>query len=127
MKRSLFLSGLLAFTILGASVAPAMAATEARLDRMAERLNLTSAQKDQVKEIFASGRMEITRVLTAQQTEQLQTARQQGTKGRQVFRSLNLSEAQKQRIKNIRQNTRQQISRILTPEQRKTMEQNRRR
>ena len=101
MKRSLFLSGLLAFTILGSSVAPAMAATGSRLDRMAERLNLTSAQKDQVKEIFASSRMEMTRVLTAQQREQLQTARQQGTKGRQVFRSLNLSKAQKQRIKNI--------------------------
>lgn len=122
MKRSVFLSGLFAFTILVGSISPAMAITGSRLERMAEKLSLTDSQKNQIEQIFTSTRSQIQNVLTPEQREQLQTVKQRGMKNRGVFRSLNLSEEQKQQIKNIRQNNRQQISQILSPEQRKTMQ-----
>ncbi|MGF1490737.1 MAG: Spy/CpxP family protein refolding chaperone [Prochloraceae cyanobacterium] len=122
MKRSLFLSGLLAFTILVGSVSPAMAQPGSRLERMAEKLDLTDTQKNSIQEIFRSSRSQVENILTPAQRSQLETAKQQGMKGRKVFKSLNLSQEQKQQIKTIRQNNRQQISQILTPEQRQNMQ-----
>ncbi|NJO47728.1 MAG: hypothetical protein HC835_20185 [Oscillatoriales cyanobacterium RM2_1_1] len=121
------LSGVLGLTLIGGAISPAIAQSrfpqESRLERQAEKLNLTDTQRTQMQEIWQSTRDRLQTVLTNEQKNQLQTARQQGDKRREAFRNLNLSDAQKEQVRAIRQDTQQRIQGILTPEQQQQLEQ----
>ncbi len=81
-------------------------------------LNLSDAQKAQSKQITDTMRQKIDAVLTPQQRQQRDTARQnhQGA-------NLNLSSDQKAQIKAIREQAKTQVDAVLTPEQRQLREQ----
>ncbi|MFM6012946.1 MAG: Spy/CpxP family protein refolding chaperone [Dolichospermum sp.] len=105
------------------------------------RLNLTDAQKEQMKKIHKSTRAKIEAVLTPEQRQKLEAAkaemkarrkaRRNGTqigKGKErdketVFSSLDLTDAQKREIRTIKESARTQMEAILTPEQKAKMEQ----
>lgn len=102
-------------------------------------LNLTEAQKAQMKQIRESTRAQIEAVLTEEQKAQLQSARQQRQANRQqgqtarqpgqkrggMFANLNLSEEQRTRIRSIREESRRQMDAVLTAEQRQMLQEKR--
>ncbi len=90
------------------------------------RLNLSDAQKAQMRALREKTRQEILAVLTPEQRSQVQSAMQSGQSWKQAMRSLNLNDAQRQKIREIRLSSRQQRLAILTPEQRAQLEQMRR-
>ncbi|MEB3180449.1 MAG: P pilus assembly/Cpx signaling pathway, periplasmic inhibitor/zinc-resistance associated protein [Nostocaceae cyanobacterium] len=92
-------------------------------ERMAERLNLTQAQKDQLKQIRENTRSQIDTVLTEEQRQKLQAAKQAGGRRRGVWASLNLTQEQKDQIKAIRQSAKEQMKNVLTAEQQAQLEQ----
>ena len=83
-----------------------------------ERLNLTDAQKAQMRQIRESTRQQIEAILTPEQKAQMATARQQRQRP-----NLNLTDEQKARIRTIRQNAQSQIEAMLTPEQKQQLQQ----
>lgn len=105
------------------------------------RLNLTDAQKAQIKQIHESTRTKIEAVLTPEQKTKLEAAKaemkarhqarknsNQKWEGRDrdkenIFESLNLTDAQKKEIKAIRESAKTQMETVLTPEQKAKMEQ----
>ncbi len=87
-----------------------------------KKLNLTEAQKTQMKAIRESSKTRMQNVFTPEQRAKLEQARQSGDR-KGAWQSLNLTEAQKQQMKAIRQETQAQISNLLTPEQKQQMEQ----
>ncbi len=91
--------------------------------RMFSGLNLTEAQKAQLKQIGQSTRSQIQAVLTPQQQEQMKQVRAQREKLRETVTSLNLTAEQKTKIREIMQSTRQQMEGVLTPEQRAQLRQ----
>ena len=100
-------------------------------ERMAERLNLTQEQKNQLKQIRENTRSQIESVLTEEQRQKLQAAKQAGGqqaggrrgKHRDVWASLNLTQEQKDAIKKIRQSAKEQMKNVLTPQQQAQLEQ----
>ncbi|QZZ19134.1 hypothetical protein J5X98_17165 [Leptothermofonsia sichuanensis E412] len=102
-------------------------------------LNLTEAQKAQMKQIRESTHAQIEAVLTEEQKAQLQSARQQRQANRQqgqtarqpgqkrggMFANLNLSEEQRTRIRSIREESRRQMDAVLTAEQRQMLQEKR--
>jgi len=90
------------------------------------QLNLSDAQKQQMRALREKTRQQIQAVLTPAQRSQLESALQSGQSRREVMRSLNLSDAQKQQMRAIREESRKQRMAILTPEQRTQLEQMRR-
>lgn len=99
------------------------------------RLNLTDAQKTQMRQIREATRQQIENVLTPEQRNTLRTAmeqrrqqrgqqqaQQRGQRG-QVWSSLNLSAEQQAQIKRIRDESRQRMQAVLTPEQQQQMQQ----
>ncbi|OCR00804.1 hypothetical protein BCD67_24035 [Oscillatoriales cyanobacterium USR001] len=121
-KHFLLLPGVIALVLATATVIPAFTNTAVAVDAQADRtggekaksnrLNLTDAQKAQIKQIRESSRQQMDAILTPEQKEQLRTARQQKQKP-----NLNLSEDQKAKLKALRENSKAQIDAILTPEQ----------
>lgn len=94
--------------------------------KMAERLNLTQEQQNQLKQIRENTRSQIEAVLTQEQLQKLQAAKQAGGRRgnrRDVWASLNLTQEQKNKIKEIRQSTKQQMQAVLTPEQQAKLQQ----
>ena len=89
-------------------------------------LNLTDAQKAQMKQIREQTKAKIVTLLSADQQTQFKAA-SQGTheSSMKVLRSLNLSKEQKQQIRQIMRDGRQQIQAILTPEQQAKMKEHR--
>jgi Spy/CpxP family protein refolding chaperone len=102
------------------------------------RLNLTDAQKTQMRQIREATRGQIENVLTPEQRNTLRAAKEQrsqqraqqqgqqrGQRGqyRQVWSSLNLSAEQQAQIKRIRDESRQRMQAVLTPEQQQQMQQ----
>ncbi len=86
-------------------------------DRYAE-LNLTDAQKTQIKDIRAQSKAKVIAILTPEQQTQFKTGTADAPgSSMKALRSLNLSDTQKQQIKDILQGQRQTIQGILTPEQ----------
>jgi periplasmic protein CpxP/Spy len=83
-----------------------------------EQLNLSEDQKAKIAQIRATRRQEMQAILTPEQWQQWQQARQSGQRP-----NLNLSEEQKTKMKAMRQNTRSQIEAVLTPEQRQQFQQ----
>ncbi len=97
-----------------------------------DKLNLTDAQKQQLRQIEKDTHDQIQGVLTSEQQAQLKAARQnhqhhqpgQAHQGRQnVMASLNLSEAQKAKIKEIRQAQKARMDAVFTAEQKQQMQQ----
>ncbi|CAN1211753.1 hypothetical protein TUMEXPCC7403_16230 [Tumidithrix helvetica PCC 7403] len=86
-------------------------------------LNLTDAQKQQIRTIRQDTRQKLEAVLTNEQRAQIQQAKQSGQNPRDIMKSINLTNAQRQQIQAIRQNSYQQIQSILTDEQRAKLEQ----
>lgn len=87
-----------------------------------KKLNLTEAQKTQMKSIRESSKTRMQNVFTPEQRAKIEQARQSGDR-KGVWQSLNLTEAQKQQMQAIRQETQAQINNVLTPEQKQQMEQ----
>ncbi len=85
--------------------------------QMFSGLNLSEAQKTQLKQIGQSIRSQIQAVLTPQQQEQMKQVRAQREKLRETVTSLNLTTEQKTKIREIMQSARQQMEGVLTPEQ----------
>lgn len=103
------------------------------------RLNLTDAQKTQMRQIREATRAQIENVLTQEQKDKLRAAREQRRQQReqqqaqqggerrgqrsQVWASLNLTAEQQAQIKRIREESRQRMQAVLTPEQQQQMQQ----
>lgn len=92
------------------------------------QLNLTDAQKQQMRQLKEETQNLIKDVLTPEQQAQVAAARQQNQPGqnrqrRNMMKSLNLTEAQKAKIKEIRQAQKAKMGAILTPEQQQQLQQ----
>lgn len=87
-----------------------------------KQLNLTEAQKTQMKAIRESAKNHRQSILTPEQRTILSQARQSGDR-KGVMKSLNLTDAQKQQMKAIAEDTKAQMKRILTPAQQQQLEQ----
>ena len=124
-KHLLFFPGVIALVLAAAPVIPAFTNTAVAADAQpgraggarANQLNLTDAQKAQMKQIQESSRQQIDAILTTEQKEQIRTARQQRQKP-----NLNLSEDQKAKLKAIQENSKSQMDAILTPEQKQKLQ-----
>lgn len=89
-------------------------------------LNLTDAQKAQMKQIREQSQAKIVALLSSDQQKQFKAANQGSHESpMKVLRSLNLSAEQKQQVYEIINAQRQQIQAILTPEQQAKMKQHR--
>ncbi len=86
-----------------------------------KQLNLTEAQKAQLKTIHENAKTQRQNVFTAEQRAKIEQARQSGER-KGVRKSLNLTEAQKQQMKAIGANTKAQVQSVLTPEQKLQLE-----
>jgi periplasmic protein CpxP/Spy len=127
MKFSLLLPGVLTVMMAATPVLPifteaAMAApirlAGQRGGGMMQKLNLTEAQKAQMKTIRESQRAKMDALLTGEQRAELQQARQERRKP-----NLNMTESQKAQMKAIRQETKAQMDALLTAEQKQQLEQ----
>ena len=87
-----------------------------------KQLNLTEAQKTQMKAIHASAKTRRQSVLTPDQLAIMEQSRQSGDR-KGVRKSLNLTEAQKTQMKAIGEDTKTQMKKILTPAQLQQLEQ----
>ncbi|MBO3458587.1 Spy/CpxP family protein refolding chaperone [Aetokthonos hydrillicola Thurmond2011] len=89
-------------------------------------LNLTDAQKAQMKQIREQTQTKIFGILSSDQQQQFKAATQ-GKHGASMreLKNLNLSDTQKQQVREIMTAQRQQINAILTPEQQAKMKQHR--
>jgi len=99
--------------------------SESRKPRQGEywkQLNLTEAQKTQMKSIRESAKARSQAVLTAEQRAIMEKARQSGDR-KGVRKSLNLTDAQKQQMKAIAEDTKAQMKNVLTPAQQQQFEQ----
>lgn len=129
MKNRLLVPGLIALTLAGIPVIPAIAQTgvtpTVKMQKGQNKLGLTEAQKTRMKEIRERTQTQIQQLLTPEQQAQLQTQQQAGNRKRGGFKNLNLTASQQEQIKQIRAAAKQEMESILTPEQRQMMEQNR--
>jgi periplasmic protein CpxP/Spy len=98
-----------------------------RMERAFKDLNLTEAQKTQMKALREASRTEMEKIFTPEQKAILEAAKKEGKKGdrRAVMKSLNLTESQKTAIKALKERQRQSFEAILTPEQKTKLEQKR--
>jgi periplasmic protein CpxP/Spy len=80
-------------------------------------IELTEAQKEQLKAIHTSFRDRLDGILTPEQRQSLETARQAGKTPPEVMQSLNLSGDQKQQLQAAMKSLKSQVFAILTPEQ----------
>ncbi len=97
------------------------------------QLNLTDAQKQQMRQIQKDTHDQIQAVLTQEQQDKLKTLMQnrqgqnrQGQnhqKGQDVMAQLNLTDAQKAKIKEIMQTQKSRMDGVLTAEQKQQMQQ----
>jgi Spy/CpxP family protein refolding chaperone len=145
VQRFLFLPGALAIALSYAvPMLPVAAQTPTppagQYQKRGVNLNLTEAQKAQLKQIRESARSQIDAILTPEQKAQLDAAkqqrqqrqpgeqgqsRQQGQKPRGKWAALNLTADQKARIQAVRQDAKQKMNAVLTAEQRQQLEQRR--
>lgn len=89
-------------------------------------LNLTDAQKAQMKQIRAQTQAKIVGLLSSDQQKQFKAATQEKHESlMKELKTLNLSDTQKQQVREIMSAQRQQIDAILTPEQQAKMKQHR--
>ncbi|MDX2239171.1 MAG: hypothetical protein NW224_00635 [Leptolyngbyaceae cyanobacterium bins.302] len=130
IKTLLFVPGAIALSVSCFMMSPVLAQLEgapapAQMKRGMNQLNLTEAQKTQMKQVREETKAQIEQVLTPEQRTQMQALKQSGGKKAGGLQSLNLSEAQKQQIRQIRESSQQKMEAILTAEQRALMQQQR--
>jgi protein CpxP len=105
------------------SLALAQSTTPNRTEKMKPRdgvwqkLNLTEAQKTQMKAIRESAMARRQNVLTAEQRAQVEQMRQSGNRDGWGKKALNLTEAQKQQMRAIHEDSKKQMDNVLTAEQ----------
>jgi len=87
-----------------------------------KKLNLTDAQKAQLKTIHENAKTQRQSVFTPEQRAIMEQARQSGDR-KGVRKSLNLTDAQKQQLKAIAQDTITKVDNVLTPEQKQQLAQ----
>jgi len=87
-----------------------------------KKLNLTDAQKAQLKTIHENAKTQRQSVFTPEQRAKLEQARQSGDR-KGVWKTLNLTDAQKQQMKAIGQSTKTQVQAVLTPAQQQQLAQ----
>jgi Spy/CpxP family protein refolding chaperone len=126
-KLAFLLPGVIALVVAGAPMLAAHAQTPSTVAPKAgqrlNRLNLTDAQKAQLKQIRETTKSQVRAVLTTDQQAQLDAARQSGGKHRGVMKSLNLTSDQKAKIKAIMKASREQMQAVLTPAQQAQLQQ----
>lgn len=103
-------------------------ATQQHRQGQRSQLNLSDAQKQQLRQIEQDTRTQMQAVLTSEQQEKLKTLIQQNRQGNRqkhqdVWSQLNLSDAQKTKIQEIRQAQKTQMDAVFTPEQKQQMQQ----
>ncbi len=128
LKRLLLLPGALALVLTAAPLLPVAAQTPSsptgQYQKHGHTLNLTAAQKAQLKQIHVATRSQINAILTPTQQAQLASAKGQGQAGK-VWSSLNLTADQKAKLRALRQSEKQQTDAVLTPAQRQQLQQQR--
>ena len=87
-----------------------------------KKLNLTDAQKAQMKTIRENAKTRSQSVFTPEQRAMMEKARQSGER-KGVRKELGLTDAQKQQLKAIAEDTKTQMKSVLTPEQQQQVEQ----
>lgn len=126
-KLAFLLPGVIALIVAGAPMLAAHAQTPSTVAPKAgqrlNRLNLTDAQKAQLKQIRESTKSKIRAVLTTEQQTQFDAARQATGKRGGIMKSLNLTSDQKAQIKDIMKASREQMKSVLTPEQQAQLQQ----
>jgi Spy/CpxP family protein refolding chaperone len=98
--------------------------TEKRRPRQGDafkQLNLTDAQKAELKKIRESAKTERRNILTPEQRAKIEQALTSGERGGSR-KDLNLTDAQKQQMRSIGQETKKKVDGILTPEQKQQLE-----
>lgn len=114
------------------SVQPLLAQAQQRQGKKA-RLNLTDAQKQQMRQIKEDTRTKMQAILTPEQQQRLEALKQerqgqnaqgQNRQGRRNWMAeLNLSEEQKGQIQELMQQQKARMDAVLTAEQRQEMQQ----
>lgn len=129
LNRILFVPGVLAVALACLPVIHAVAQNSSTPTTQMRKgwrdLNLTDAQKAQMKQIREETKAQIEGILTPDQKAQLQTAKQSGQKMRGNWKALNLTDSQKQQMRQIKESAMQKMQQLLTPEQRATLQQKR--
>jgi protein CpxP len=82
-----------------------------------EQLGLSAEQKTKIQQIHQSTRQQMSDIFTAEQKQQMQTARQQKQRP-----NLNLTEDQKTKLKALRQSSKAQIEAVLTDAQKQKLQ-----
>ncbi len=98
--------------------------TEKRNHRFGDamkQLNLTDAQKAELKKIHEKAKADRQNVFTPEQRAKMEQARQSGER-KGVKKSLNLTDAQKQQMRAIGASTKTQVQNVLTAEQKLQLE-----
>ena len=125
-KSLLLLPGALALALTATPLRPVaaqtMAAPSGQMQQHGGRLNLTTAQKAQLKQIKSTTHSQINAVLTPAQQAKYASAKNERQE-RQVWSTLNLTADQKTKIRTIRQSAKQQMDAVLTPAQRQQVQQ----
>ena len=86
-----------------------------------QKLNLSDAQKAQMKSIRESAKARSQSVFTEEQRAIMKQARESGDR-KGVRKSLNLTADQKAQLKAIAEDTKTQVQSVLTPEQKQQLE-----
>jgi periplasmic protein CpxP/Spy len=113
-----------------AQTAPTGNRTEksAKHQQFQKQLNLSEAQKAQLKQIHTETRAQMEAVLTDSQKAQIKTmkeSRGQGDRQKGGWKQLGRTEAQKTQIKAIREAAKSKSDLVFTPEQRELMKKHR--
>jgi periplasmic protein CpxP/Spy len=138
IKHVLLLPSLFAIALSSVAVLPVVAQNQPNAEMQQLRkmgkgmanLNLSDAQKAQMKQIKDESKAAIANLLNPDQKAQWETLKQSGQrggwkKGEGAMKALNLSETQKAQIKQIRETAKQKMEAILTADQKAQMQQNR--
>jgi periplasmic protein CpxP/Spy len=115
---------------MNAQAAPAGDRTErsAQRQQFQKELNLSEAQKVQLKKIRTETRAQMELVLTDSQKAQIKTmkeSRGQGDRQRGGWKQLGLTESQKTQLKKIREEAKAKTDLVFTPEQKELIKKQR--
>jgi len=113
------------FTVYSSSVNAQTISEEVqeKITQINNKLNLTSEQKQQIKNIFENSQMEIKNIMTTAQQEDFKEARKAGKSPQEALEATNLSEQQQTQIQEILQEQRQSIRQTLTFRQKRILRQ----
>ena len=133
IKALLLIPGAIALSLAALPMMPVSAQMQGapmptEMPRGMNRLNLTDAQKAQMKQLREETKARIEAILTPEQRAQMQSAQPGpggGKKRGGQWKNMNLTEAQKQQMQQIREETKQKMEAILTPEQKAMMQEKR--